>query len=61
MKKYLVLTSFLSFTLCVCAQKPIDELYLYQKQAQEATKQTQQELINNTDFWHELNDTLQEA
>ena len=61
MKKYLVLTSFLSFTLCVCAQKPIDELSFYQKQAQEATKQTQQELINNLDLWLDLNASLPEA
>lgn len=61
MKKYLVLTSFLSFTLCVCAQKPIEELSFYQKQAQEATRQTQQALVDNLELWLDLNATLPEA
>lgn len=61
MKKYLLLTGFLSLALCVCAQKPIDELAFYQKQAQDAPKQTQQELVNNLDLWLDLNAALPQA
>ncbi len=61
MKKYLVLTGFLSFALCVFAQKPLDELAFYQKQAQDITKQNQQELVNSLQFWLDLNSSLPEA
>ncbi len=61
MKKYLFLTGFLSFAICVCAQKPLDELAFYQKQAQDSTKQTQQALVNNLELWLDLNASLPEA
>ena len=47
MKKYLLLTSLLSLALFVCAQNPAQEFAFYQKQAQNASKQAQQEIINN--------------
>ena len=58
MKKCLLLTSFLVFCLCVWAQNPVEELSFYQKQVQNATKQTQQELINNLQVWLDINPTL---
>ena len=61
MKKYLVLTGFLTFALFVWAQNPLEELAFYQKQAQDASKQTQQELVNNLHSWLEANAALPQA
>lgn len=61
MKKYLVLTGFLAFTLFVWAQNPTEELTFYQKQAQDASKQTQQELVNNLQSWLDANASLPAA
>lgn len=55
MKKYLILTAILSFTLAAYAQDPSAELAFYQKKAEEANKQTQQEIINNLQIWLDEN------
>ena len=61
MKKYIIFTSFLCTALFVCAQNPLEELAFYQKQAQNAPKQTQQELVNNLHNWLEVNSSLPQA
>lgn len=55
MKRYFLITTFLTFALFVLAQTPAQELAFYHKQAQDATKQTQQEVVNNLQNWLELN------
>lgn len=61
MKKYLILTTFLSCTLFVCAQNPLEELAFYQKQAQNSTKPTQKVLVTNLQNWLEVNSSLPQA
>lgn len=61
MKKYFILSVFLSFALFVCAQDPSEELAFYQKQAQNSIKPTQQILVSNLQKWLEANSSLPQA
>lgn len=61
MKKYFIFAGILFFALFVNAQNPLEELAFYQKQAQNPTKQIQQEVIKNLQSWIEENRDLPEA
>lgn len=61
MKKYLIVTAFLTFAFTAWAQNPLGEFSFYQKQAQNTEKQSQQEVVNNLNRWLEVNYNLPEA
>ncbi len=61
MKKYFILSVFLSFALFVCAQNSSEELAFYQKQAQNATRPIQKVLVNNLQNWLEANSSSLQA